>query len=94
MAFLNNRRWFLVYSLFYLGRADYNLANYDATLSAVSKLIKITAGHDQFLADSYSLGADAYAKLGRDDDARRYYGLSIQVDPTQNHWALTGLVGE
>jgi len=84
----------LVYALFYLARANYDLGRYEATLDAVTKLITINADHDSFLANAYSLGADAYAKLGRDEDARRYYSLSLVIDPVENHWALTGLVGE
>ena len=84
----------VVYALPYLGRANYDLGRYEAALDAVSKLIKITADHDSFLANAYSLGADAYAKMGRDAEARRYYGLSLVIDPVENHWALTGLVGE
>ena len=67
---------------------------YQTALDAVAKLIKITADHDSFLANAYSLGADCYAKLGRDEEARRYYSLSIVADAIDNHWAITGLVGE
>ena len=85
---------FLVYALPYLGRANYDLGRYEAALDVVAKLIKINADHDSLLANAYSLGADAYAKMGRDEDARHYYALSLTIDPVENHWALTGLVGE
>jgi tetratricopeptide (TPR) repeat protein len=80
--------------LFYLARSNYDLGRYAAAIDAVNQLIKINADHDSFLANAYSLGADAYAKLGRDEDSRRYYSLALVTDPVENHWALTGLVGE
>jgi hypothetical protein len=46
------------------------------------------------IADVYSLGGDCYAKLGRDNDARRYYSLSYAKDWIVNYWAISRLAGE
>jgi tetratricopeptide (TPR) repeat protein len=50
--------------------------------------------HKYALANAYSTAGDCYAKLGKDAEARRYYSLSLAVDPILNYWALTGLAGE
>ena len=62
-----------VYVLPYLARGYFDLGRYEAALQTVDRLIKIIAGHSSMVADVYSLGGDCYAKLGRDEDARRYY---------------------
>ena len=83
-----------VYALPYLARGNYDLGRYEAALDVVSKLLKIVADHTSVLADAYTLGGDCYAKLKREDDARRYYSQSFVLDAVENHWALTALVGD
>ena len=46
------------------------------------------------VADVYSLGGDCYAKLGRDNDARRYYNSFICEGSDVNYWAISRLAGE
>ena len=65
-----------------------------AALQTVDRLVKIIADHSSMVADVYSLGGDCYAKLGRDDDARRYYNLSYAKDWIVNYWAISRLAGE
>jgi hypothetical protein len=84
----------LVFALPFLARGNYNLGRYDAAIEAADRLAKIVSDHNDSLANAYSIAGDSYAKLGRDDDARRYYNLSFTADPILNHWALTGLAGE
>jgi tetratricopeptide (TPR) repeat protein len=84
----------LLFALSYLARGYYDLASYQTAIDVAVRLAKIVADHDQSLANAYSVAGDSYAKLGRDDDARRYYNLSMTADPILNHWALTGLAGE
>jgi tetratricopeptide (TPR) repeat protein len=83
-----------VYVLPYLARGYFDLGSYEAALQAVDRLIKIIADHSSMLADVYSLGGDCYAKLGRDEDARRYYNLSYAKDWIVNYWAIARLAGE
>jgi tetratricopeptide (TPR) repeat protein len=83
-----------VYSLPYLARGYFTLGSYNSSVQMVDEVVKIVKDHNSLVADAYSVGADAYAKLGQDGKAREYYNLSLTVDPVQNYWALTGLVGE
>lgn len=83
-----------VYVLPYLARGYFDLARYQAALQAVDRLVKIMLDHKPMVADVYSLGGDCYAKLGRDNDARRYYNLSYAKDPMVNYWAISRLAGE
>jgi len=83
-----------VYVLPYLARGYFDLARYQAALQVVDRLVKIMLDHKPMVADVYSLGGDCYAKLGRDDDARRYYNLSYAKDPMVNYWAISRLAGE
>ena len=83
-----------VYVLPYLARGYFDLARYQAALQAVDRLVKIMLDHKSMVADVYSLGGDCYAKLGRDNDARRYYNLSYAKDPMVNYWAISRLAGE
>jgi tetratricopeptide (TPR) repeat protein len=83
-----------VYELPYLARAYYNVGNFEASIDTVIKLVPYVRDHNQSLADAYSLAADSSAKIGRFDDARDYFNLSLAVDPIENYWALTGLAGE
>ncbi|MBA3961140.1 MAG: hypothetical protein H0X40_04460 [Chthoniobacterales bacterium] len=83
-----------VYALTYLARGYFMIGSYEASIKAVDQLVPIVRDHNQLLANAYSIGADSYAKLGRDAEARNYYNLSLAADPLENYWALTGLVGE
>ena len=83
-----------VYVLPYLARGYFDLGRYQAALQAVDRLVKIMLDHSSMVADVYSLGGDCYAKLGRDDDARRYYNLSYAKDSIVNYWAISRLAGE
>ncbi len=83
-----------VYVLPYLARGYFDIGSYQAAVQIVDQLRKIVRDHSSLLGDAYSLGGDAYAKLGRDTEARRYYSLSLAADPAENYWALTGLTGE
>jgi tetratricopeptide (TPR) repeat protein len=66
----------LLYVLPYLARGNYDLGRYEAGLDAATQWAEITADHGLLQAAGYWLGADCYAKLGRDAEARRYYSLS------------------
>src|SRR6266568_579847 len=83
-----------VYVLPYLARGYFDLARYEAALQTVNRLVKIIADHSSMVADTYSLGGDCYAKLGRDADARHYYNLSYAADWIVNYWAISRLAGE
>ena len=83
-----------IYALPYLVRGYYDLGRYERGIAAGDQLAKLIKQHNYVLANVYSMVGDCYAKLGKDADARRYYSLSLAVDPTLNYWALTGLVGE
>jgi tetratricopeptide (TPR) repeat protein len=83
-----------VFVLPYLARGYFDLGRYESALQTVDRLIKIVATHSSMVADVYSLGGDCYAKLGRDDDARRYYALSYAKDWIVNYWAIGRLAGE
>jgi tetratricopeptide (TPR) repeat protein len=83
-----------VFILPYLARGYFDLGRYEIALQTVDRLIKIIAAHSSMVADVYSLGGDCYAKLGRDEDARRYYSLSYAKDWIVNYWAISRLAGE
>jgi len=83
-----------VFVLPYLARGYFDLARYEAALQTVDHLVQIIKDHSSVVADVYSLGGDCYAKLGRDDDARRYYNLSYAKDWIVNYWAISRLAGE
>jgi tetratricopeptide (TPR) repeat protein len=83
-----------VFVLPYLARGYFDLGRYESALQTVDRLIKIIAAHSSMVADVYSLGGDCYAKLGRDEDARRYYALSYAKDWIVNYWAISRLAGE
>jgi tetratricopeptide (TPR) repeat protein len=83
-----------VFVLSYLARGYFDLGRYEIALQTIDRLIKIIAGHSSMVADVYSLGGDCYAKLGRDNDARRYYALSYAKDWIVNYWAISRLAGE
>jgi Tetratricopeptide repeat len=82
-----------LYVLPYLARGNYDLGRYQAALATVDRMVRI-GGDVSMLADAYSLGGDCYAKLGQDEDARRYYNSSLKLDAVINNWAATGLIGE
>ena len=83
-----------VYALPYLARGYYDVGRYEAALRTIDRLVQIVADHNSMQANAYSLGGDCYTKLGRDADARRYYNLSLAVDPILNYWAITALAGD
>jgi tetratricopeptide (TPR) repeat protein len=83
-----------VFILPYLAQGYFDLGRYEIALQTIDRLIKIIAGHSSMIADVYSLGGDCYAKLGRDNDARRYYSLSYAKDWIVNYWAISRLAGE
>jgi len=83
-----------LYVLPYLARGNYDIGRYQAALDVIARLVQVVATHTSTLADAYSLGGDCYAKLGRIDDARRYYNLSMSKDAILNNWALTRLAGD
>lgn len=83
-----------IYALPYLARGYYAIGSYEASVKAVDQLLPFVRDHNTLLANAYSVGADSYAKLGKDAEARNYYNLSLTADPLENYWALTGLVGE
>jgi tetratricopeptide (TPR) repeat protein len=83
-----------VFILPYLAQGYFDLGRYEIALQTIDRLIKIIAGHSSMVADVYSLGGDCYAKLGRDNDARRYYALSYAKDWIVNYWAISRLAGE
>ena len=76
----------------YLAQGNFELSRYQSALDALAAITRITS-HNTLLANAYSLSGDCYAKLGQDADARRYYRLSLKTDSIDNHWALSGLVG-
>lgn len=82
------------YSLPYLARGYFDIGSYETTVQVVEREKKLVSDHNSLLADAYSVAGDACAKLGRDEEARNYYNLSLAVDPILNYWALTGLAGE
>src|SRR5215471_1190625 len=83
-----------VFVLPYLARGYFDLARYEAAIQTIDRLIKIISAHSSMVADVYSLGGECYAKLGRDNDARRYYNLSYAKDWIVNYWAISRLAGE
>ena len=83
-----------VFVLPYLAQGYFDLGRYEIALQTIDRLIKVIAGHSSMVADAYSLGGDCYAKLGRDNDARRYYALSYAKDWIVNYWAISRLAGE
>ena len=83
-----------IYGMPYLARGYFDLGSYDSAIQTVDQVVKIVKDHNSLLGDAYSLGGDSYAKLGREAKAREYYTLSLNADPVENYWALTGLVGE
>ncbi|MBA3273241.1 MAG: tetratricopeptide repeat protein [Chthoniobacterales bacterium] len=82
----------MTYVLPYLAQGNFDLSRYQAALDTLDTITRKTS-HNTLLANAYSLAGDCYAKLGQDADARRYYRLSLKTDRMDNHWALTGLVG-
>ncbi len=83
-----------IYGMPYLARGYFDLGSYNSAIQTVEQVVKIVKDHNSLLGDAYSLGADSYAKLGRNAEAREYYTLSLNADSAGNYWALTGLVGE
>lgn len=75
-----------------VARGDYDLGRYQAALDALEGVLRVS-GDRPILANAYSLAGDCYAKLGREDDARDSYMLSLDQDNVQNFWAMSGLVG-
>lgn len=82
----------MTYVLPYLAQGSFDLSRYQPALEALDAIIRITS-HTTLLANAYSLAGDCYAKLGQDAEARRYYRLSLKTDSIDNHWALSGLIG-
>jgi tetratricopeptide (TPR) repeat protein len=82
------------YVLPYLARGYFDLGRYQDALQTVRGMVKIIAGHDSLMANAYSLAGDCNAKLGRVADARHDYSRSLVIDPIENYWALTGLIGQ
>lgn len=83
-----------IYALPYLARGYYDIGRYEAGIETGKRLTVLINDHNFALANAYSTVGDCYAKLGDDPAARRYYALSLAVDPILNYWALTGLAGE
>ena len=83
-----------VFVLPYLARGYFDVGRYEVALQVIDRLVKIISAHSSMVADVYSLGGDCYAKLGRDNDARRYYALSYAKDWIVNYWAMSRLAGE
>ena len=83
-----------IYALPYLTRGYYDVGRYQAGIATGQSLVKLIRDHKFVVSNAYSMIADCYAKLGKNEDARRYYNLSLAADPILNYWALTGLVGE
>ena len=83
-----------VFVLPYLARGYFDIGRYEIALQTVDRLVQIIKDHSSMVADVYSLGGDCYAKLGRDEDARRYYNLSYAKDWIVNYWAISRLAGE
>lgn len=83
-----------IYALPYLARGYYDLGRYEAGIEAAKRLTSLIKDHNFIVANAYSTVGDCYAKLGDDAAARRYYALSLAVDPILNYWAVTGLAGE
>jgi tetratricopeptide (TPR) repeat protein len=83
-----------VFVLPYLAQGYFDLGRYEVAIETVDRVIKIIADHSSMAADIYSLGGDCYAKLGRDEDARRYYNRSYAADWVLNYWAMSRLAGE
>ena len=82
-----------VQALVFLASSNYDLARYQEALQADKKAID-SVGLTSVLVNTYSLAGDCYTRLGDDDNARRYYGLSIKLDNDINLWAITGLAGD
>jgi hypothetical protein len=78
--------------LVFLASGKYDLARYQEALQADQKAID-SVGLTSVLVNTYSLAGDCYTRLGDDDNARRYYTLSIKLDNDINLWAITGLAG-
>ena len=83
-----------IYALPYLARGYYDLGRYEAGIETAKRLSSLVKDHNFVVANAYSTVGDCYAKLGDDAAARRYYALSLAVDPILNYWAVTGLAGE
>jgi tetratricopeptide (TPR) repeat protein len=83
-----------IYALPYLARGYYDLGRYKAGIETAQRLSSLVKDHSFVVANAYSTVGDCYAKLGDDAAARRYYTLSLAVDPILNYWAVTGLAGE
>jgi hypothetical protein len=82
-----------VQALVFLASGNYDLARYQEALQADKKAID-SVGLISVLVNTYSLAGDCYTRLGDDDNARRYYSLSIKLDNDINLWAITGLAGD
>jgi tetratricopeptide (TPR) repeat protein len=83
-----------IYALPYLARGYYDLGRYREGIASAQRLISLIKDHYFVVANAYSITGDCYAKLGDDISARKYYNLSLAIDPILNYWALTGLAGE
>ena len=83
-----------IYALPYLARGYYDLGRYEAGIETAKRLSSLIRDHNFVVANAYSMVGDCYAKLGDDAAARRYYALSLAIDPILNYWAVTGLAGE
>jgi len=81
-----------IQAFFFLARANYDIAHYQAALDAATQVSKM-AGLNSVLANSYSLAGDCYTRLGRDVEARQNYTRSIKLDNDINLWAAIGLIG-
>lgn len=83
-----------IYALPFLARGYYSLGRYQSGIDASIRLAALIRDHKYALANAYSTAGDCYAKLGKNDEARVYYSLSLSADPILNYWALTRLAGE
>lgn len=83
-----------IYALPFLARGYYDLSRYQNAIDTATRLADLIKDHGPAVANAYSTIGDCYAKMGNNDKARVYYGLSLTIDPILNYWALTALAGD
>jgi tetratricopeptide (TPR) repeat protein len=82
-----------LFALFALGRSYYQLAYYEDAVAADAAFLKRCHNH-LVLANVHSNTADAQAKLGNADEARRHYTISQKLDDDRNFRAYNSLSGQ
>lgn len=83
-----------IYALPFLVHGYYDLGRYQSGIDAANRLAALIKDHSYAVANVYSIAGDCYAKLGNNEEARRYYNMSLTLDAIMNYWALTRLAGE